>query len=154
MDAVGVLDDLALRGLAEHLGQAHRGQRLPRPEIAQDRAGADRGQLVGVAHEQELRAVGDGLQQVVEEDDVDHRGLVDDDQVGLELAVGVALEEALLRAELEEPVQRLGGATGGLGEPLRGAAGGGGEAGPIGRAHAAGARGRGQAWSCPRPGRR
>src|SRR4029077_12963372 len=40
--------------------------------------------------------------------DIDHRGLVDDEQIALEGIVGVAFEPAALWIDLKEPVDRLG----------------------------------------------
>jgi hypothetical protein len=40
--------------------------------------------------------------------DVDHRGLVDDEQIAIERIVGVACEPAAPGIDLEEPVDRLG----------------------------------------------
>ncbi len=93
----------------------------------QDVSRPDRGELVDVAHQDEGRPRRDGLQQVVHQEGVDHRGLVDDQEVAVERRRLVFLESALLEAVFEEAVDRLGLVAGGLGHPLGGPAGRGGE---------------------------
>ena len=83
VDAVGVDDDAGLLGLAEDLGEAHPRDRVGGEQVAQDFAGADRGELIDVADEQQMRSFGDGLDELVGQDDVHHRGLVDHDQIGV-----------------------------------------------------------------------
>ena len=84
VDAMRVGDDPALGGLAENLGQAHHrhgtrgddvGQHLPRP---------DRRQLIDIADEQQRRLVRQGAQQSPHQRHVDHRRLVDDEQIAVE----------------------------------------------------------------------
>ena len=55
VDAVGVDDDAGLLGLAEDLGQAHPRDGAGGEQVAQDFAGADRGELVDVADQQQMR---------------------------------------------------------------------------------------------------
>jgi hypothetical protein len=86
---VGIGDHPALLGLAEHLGQPHPGQALSREEVAQDLAGADAGQLVDVADQQQMGPGWDRLDQLVGQQHIQHRGLVDDHQVGVQGMVAV-----------------------------------------------------------------
>ena len=69
---------------------------------------------------------GDGLDELVREDHVDHRGLVDHDQVRVQRVVGVEGRVAA-GLQLEQPVDGRGLVAGQLGEPLGGAAGRGGQ---------------------------
>ena len=89
VDAVRVDDDAGLLGLAEDLGEAHPRDGAGGEQVAQDFAGADGGELVDVADEQQMRSFGDRLDELVGQDDVHHRGLVDHDQVGVEGVVAV-----------------------------------------------------------------
>jgi hypothetical protein len=73
-----------------------------------------------------VRAGRDRLDELVGQDDVDHGGLVDHDEVRLQGMVGVVLGVAA-GLELEQPVDGGGFMTGQLGEALRGPAGRGGQ---------------------------
>ena len=77
-----------------------------------------------------------GPEELVREDDVHHRYLVDDHEVGIEGLVESVAEASGGRLELEEPVDRGRLEAGGFREPLRGPAGRRAEAGahPL-RAH-------------------
>ncbi len=85
-------------------------------------AGADRGELVDVADEHELAVQRQRLEHVVGEHRVDHRRLVEDDEVGFERVRGVAVEPELLRVELQQAMDRLGLPARRLGHPLGGPA--------------------------------
>ena len=74
-----------------------------------------------------MSAGGDGLEEGGGEADVEHRGLVEDEEVGGEGGVFVGREAAGGGVVFEQAVDRGGEAAGGFGEALRGAAGGGGE---------------------------
>ena len=126
VDPVGVDHDAGLLGLAEDLGQPHRGQRPGGEQVAEDLPGADRGQLVDVADQQQVSARRDCLDQLVREDHVDHRGLVDHHQVRVEWLVGVEGGVAA-RPELQQAVDGGRVVAGEFGEPFGGPAGGGGE---------------------------
>ena len=123
IDAVGADDDPALCRLAEHLGQTHHRHGAGLDDVGEHLAGADRGQLVDVADDQQRRALGHRLEQRVHQQHVDHRRLVDDQQVAVERMLAVSLETAALGVDLEQPVDRLGLDPGRLGHPLGGAAG-------------------------------
>ena len=77
-------------------------------DVGQDLARTDGGQLVDVADDQQRGIVGNGPHQRLHQHDVDHRGLVDDQQIAVERVVGVALEAAALGIDLEQPVNGLG----------------------------------------------
>jgi hypothetical protein len=74
-------------------------QDLPRP---------DRRQLVDVTYDQERGVIRHGFQQGLHERDIDHGGLIDDQQIALERRLLVALEAEGFRVELEQPVDGLG----------------------------------------------
>ena len=122
VDAVGVDDDARLLGLAEDLGQAHPRDVAGGEQVAQDLAGADRGELIDVADEQQVRALGDRLDQLVGEDHVHHRGLVDHDQVGVKRVLSVVFRVAA-GLELQQPVNGQGLMSGQLRQALGGPAG-------------------------------
>ncbi len=122
MDAVGVEHDQALRRLAEDLGQADHRHRAGRDHVAQHRARTDRRQLIDVADQAQARRRRQRGDQVGGQPHVEHRRLVDDQQVDLERAVGAAAEAPLVRPPLEQPVQRRRRRAGRLRQALRRAA--------------------------------
>ena len=89
VDAVGVGDHAGLGGLTEDLGQPYPGDAGGGEEVSQDFAGADGGKLVDVADEQQMRAGWYGFDELVGQDQVEHGGLVDDEQVDVEGVVAV-----------------------------------------------------------------
>ncbi len=122
VDPVRVGDDAALRGLAEDLGEADARDHVRGEQVAQHLAGADARQLVDVTDQEQVRTRRDGFDQLVRQDQVEHRGLVDDQQVRLERVVAVVGGVAA-GLELEQAVDRGGGVAGQLGEAFRGPAG-------------------------------
>ena len=130
VDGVGGGDDLGLALLAVddvETGDGDGGGCAGEDEVFEDVAGADGGELVGVAHEEEVGAGGHGLEERGGEAGVEHRGLVHDEEIGGERVVFVGGEAAAGGVPLEEAVDGGGEAAGGLGEALGGAAGGRGE---------------------------
>ena len=75
------LHDHAPRGLAEDVGQPRRRDRVGRDQLRERLAGADRGELIGIADEDHVRLGPDRAQQRDEQLEVRHRGLVDDQQI-------------------------------------------------------------------------
>lgn len=73
-----------------------------------------------------MRAGGDRLHQFVGEQQVEHRGLVDHHQIGVERAV-LVVRRVAARFQLQQAVHRRGVGAGELGEPLGGPPGGRGE---------------------------
>ncbi len=73
-------------------------------QVGQDVAGAHRGQLVGVAHQQQTRTVGGGIQQRRQQLDIQHRRLVDDQQLDLQRVVAIASETSSLGTHLQKPM--------------------------------------------------
>lgn len=106
-----------------NLSQAHHRDRLGVDEVGEHRARADRRQLIHVADEDDARPRRHRLEQFVHQHHVDHRRFVHDEQVHVERVFGVLLELPLLRVELQQAVDGLGLAAGGLVEPLGGAPG-------------------------------
>ena len=117
-------DDPALGGLPEHLGQPDDRHCARGDDVGQDLTRPDGRQLVDVADDQQRGIVGNRLHQRLHQHDVDHRGLVDDQQIAVERIVGVAFEAAALGVDLEQPVDGLGLEPGRLGHALGGPAGG------------------------------
>jgi hypothetical protein len=78
---VRVDHDAGLLRLPEDLGQPDHRQRPGGQQVAQDLPGADGRQLVHVAHQQQVRAGRDGLDELAGQDHVHHRGLVHHHQV-------------------------------------------------------------------------
>ena len=114
----GVAHDGTVRGLAVHLRQGHDGHSAAGDDVSQHLARADAGQLIGVAHQHEAAAVGQGAQQLVHEHDVDHAGLVDQHAVGVERVAPGLGEGVGAAVELEQAVDGLGFDSGGLGKPF------------------------------------
>ena len=138
--------------LAEHLGQAHRGHPARGDHVGQHRPRPHRRELVDVAHQHQLGPGGQRLDQVGGQPHVEHRGLVDDQHVGLDGALDVAGEAAVGRAPLEQPVQgaRPAGRSSRTGAwpPARSAP----PAPPPARPAPGCRRCRARWWSCRRPG--
>ena len=84
VDPVGVDDDRALPGLAKDLVEFDNGDGLRSDDVPKNIPRPDRGELVDVPHEDKGRPGGNGLEQVVHQQGVDHRGLVDDQKVAIE----------------------------------------------------------------------
>ena len=92
-------------------------------DVGQHLTGSDRRKLVDVANDQQRGLVRHRLHQRLHQHDVDHGGLVDDQQVAVERVVVAALEAAALGVDLQQPVNGLGLEPGCLGHALGGAAG-------------------------------
>jgi hypothetical protein len=119
---VGAGDDSALRGLTEDFSQPHNRHGAGHDHVGQDLTGPDRGKLIDVADDYQRRMVGDRPQQCLHQQDIDHRGFVDDQQVALEWVVATAFETAALGIDLEQSVNGLGSKASGFRHPLGGAA--------------------------------
>jgi hypothetical protein len=126
VDQVGVGDDLRIGGLAEDARQARDRHHAAGDQVAQYVARANRGQLVHVPDKKYLRAGRHGLEQVVGQEQVEHRGLVHHQVVDVERVVLIALE-AEGRGGFEQAVDGAGRVAGGFGEALGGPPGGGGQ---------------------------
>jgi hypothetical protein len=94
VDSMCIGDDAALGGLAEDLGQKHHrhgardndvGQNLPRPHG---------GELIGIADEQQRRRCRQSAEHSAHQRYVDHRDLVDDQQITVERRLLVAPKAA------------------------------------------------------------
>src|SRR5262249_27439288 len=117
--AVSVLNDEALLGLPEDLQETHIGNNARANRITKDRTGTDARQLIDIADENESRAVGDGLGERIRHPDVYHRALVDDDRASVDRTLGVTLEGACLRIELEQTMKRASNFSSRLTHSLR-----------------------------------
>ena len=95
---------MAPRRLPEHLGQPDHRHR-PRPdEVRQHLPRPHRRELIDVADEEDRRPVGHRAHQRLHQGDVDHRHLVDNQQIAVERLPGTAPEAAGRRIDLEQPV--------------------------------------------------
>ena len=74
--------------------------------------------MVRISDEQHTGVARHGLQQMVAQHDVQHRGLVDHHGVGLQGPLGVPSVPAIPRLELQQTVQRLGLASCSLAQTL------------------------------------
>ncbi len=115
---MGVHDDLALARLAEDLGEADDRDGAGVDDVGQHLARAHRRQLVDVADEDDRRVRRHGAEQRVHQRHVDHRHLVDDEQVARERVRLLPLEPARLRIDFEQAVDRLRLDAGRLRQPL------------------------------------
>ena len=131
IDAVGVDDDAAALGLAEDFVQDHHRYQARGDDIRQHAPRAHRRQLVHVAHQHQGGARGQGPDEVVHQDGVDHRGFVHHQQVGFQRVLGIALEAPLPGTELQQAVYRARLGPGAFGQALGGSACGGGQADPV-----------------------
>ena len=90
-------------------GRSCGGQHVP-----QHLPGADRGQLVDIPHQQQMRARRDRLDELVGQQQVQHRRLVHHHQVGVQRVVPV-IGGVAARAQFQQPVHGDGRAPGQLG---------------------------------------
>ena len=81
---MGVDDDPAGAGLAEDLGQAHHRHRPRADQVGEHLPGPDRRQLIDVADDRRRPVSGSAFSTDAHQRHVDHRRLVDDQQVALE----------------------------------------------------------------------
>ena len=128
-DGVGIGDDQALGRLAEHLVQVDGGHNAAGDQIPQQVSRPHRGQLVRVAHQNDLAGHLHRPQQGVHQEGVHHGHLVHNDSVTGEQVLLVPLKgkQDALGVHLQQPVDGFGLPAGYLGHPLGGAAGGGGQ---------------------------
>ena len=127
IDAMGVDDDSARGGLPEHLGQSHYGHSARADDVGQHLPRSDGWQLVDIADDQQRRVVWRRFHERLHQHDIDHRGLVDDEQIAIEGIVSVAFEPTAPGIDLQEPMDRLGLDSRRFGHALRRAARGGAE---------------------------
>ena len=133
IDPVGVHNDQALLRLPENLSQPDGRKDTAAEHIAERKTGANRGQLIRVAYKNHPSAGADGLKQMVQKFDINHRHFVDDHSVGLQGILGIPLEKqpagARLDAGFQKPVDGGSILPGDLGQPLGGTARGGAQKG-------------------------
>jgi len=118
VDAMGVDDDPALCGLAEHFAQAHHGNRGRADDVGQDLPGAHRGELIDVAHQEQRGPRRYGLEQSMQDRHIDHRTLVGDQQVAVEGILLIPGEATAARIHSQQTVNRLRFPLGRLGQAL------------------------------------
>lgn len=123
---MGVGNDVAVGGLAEHFGEANDGDDAAGDDVAQDRTGTDGGELVDVADEDEIGVRGKRARESAHERDIDHAHFIDDDEVSFERIGSVAVE-TFGGLNFEETMDGEGIHAGAFTESLGGATGGGAE---------------------------
>ena len=94
-------------------------------EVAEDIAGTDGGKLVGITDKQEVCGRGDGLKEVCGEAGIKHARFVNDEKIAGEGVVRVVGKATASAVVFEESVNSGGRGSGGFGESLGGASGGG-----------------------------
>ena len=119
VDAVSADDDLARRRLPEDLGQPDHRRGLRLDHLGEHRTGADRGQLINIADEHQLRARAQRGHHRLEQLRVDHRGLVDHEEIHVERILRPAREAVLVGLVFEQAMDRHRLVDGRLAEPLR-----------------------------------
>ncbi len=105
-DRGGQPGDRAAGGLPVERGQLDHRDGPGLDQVGQHPARPDRGQLGRVADEQQVGAVGAGLQQRGGQLDVEHARLVDDDQLGVQRPLLAPGEPTGAALGAEQPVQR------------------------------------------------
>src|SRR5437868_549376 len=81
VDPVRIDDDPALGGLPEDLGQAHDRGRSRHDDVAENLPRTHRRQLIDITDEQQRRAIGQSPKDRPHQRHVDHRGLVDHQEI-------------------------------------------------------------------------
>ena len=84
------MDNGGVLGLSVNFFQGNAGQDWNFEEVGQDLAWADRWQLLGIAHDEDLAVGGNVLEELVGQPGVHHGKLIDDDEVGIEIVLSVA----------------------------------------------------------------
>jgi hypothetical protein len=92
--------------LTENLRQAHDWNHSAPDDVGERLAGTNRRQLVDVADKKNGRMVGNGPQERVHKADVDHGGLIDNQEVAGQRIVLVSPEPARLRIRLKQTMDR------------------------------------------------
>ncbi len=118
--------DHRARRLAEDAVEPDHGDDFGLDQVLEGLAGADRRQLVGVADEDDVGRLGKAPEQDLGQPQVQHRGLVDDDEVNRERMVWFVMGLPS-RRPLQHAVNRLRFVVGRFLQPAGGAAGGGAE---------------------------
>ena len=94
--------------LAEDFGQPHERELLGGDEVAQDHAGSDAGQLIDISHNEHLGLTRDGFDKGMSQEQVEHRGFIDDKSLCLQGVVFVVAKLHGLRIESQQPMNGFG----------------------------------------------
>ena len=119
VDAVRVGHDVARCRLPEDLGETHHRNLLRGDQVAQHHARPHARQLVDVTHNQHLCVFGDGFEERVRQEEVEHGGLINDDGLRLQRVALVVAELHGLGIKGQQAVDGFGLPPGHFGEPLR-----------------------------------
>ena len=115
---VGGLDDAALGRLPIDMGEPSDRHDSARDQIGEEIARSHGGELVRVADEEDVAMSGDRLEKGGHQAQIDHRGLVDDEEISRERAMAIA-GKSHDRLILERAMQGEGLAPRALGEAFR-----------------------------------
>ena len=116
---MGVRDDETRRILAEDEVELRRGNDAGLDEVPQDAPRADGRKLVRIAYPHDRRRIRQRRKKVARELHVDHRRLVEDEDIALQLVLRIVRELVVDRIPLQEPVNRLRWNAHRFGHPLR-----------------------------------
>lgn len=119
VDCVGIHDDTAGLRLAENPCKAYYGNAARIDDVTQHIARSNAWKLVDVAHKDEAHGQRHGLQQVIHQQDVDHRAFVHNKDIARERILLIVLVP-VHRVILQKPVNRLGVHAGGFAHTLGG----------------------------------
>ena len=122
IDQVRVHDDAAGFALAVDIRQTGAGHRAAGKNVPEDVAGADAGQLVRVADQDQPRSGRNGPQQGTHQHQVDHGSFIGDHAVRLQRMIRVPGESPFLAAEFQQAVDGFRLGARGLRHPLGGPA--------------------------------
>jgi hypothetical protein len=96
-----VRDDQAFAVLAKDSPQDKFGNDAGIDKVAQHAARSHGRQLINIAEKDQVAARIDSAQQVIHQGQIDHRGFVDDDEIGFQWIFFIALKTAVARVVLE-----------------------------------------------------
>ena len=130
---MGVHNDQAFLGLAEHLRKPHRGKHTAAQTIAEGEARPYGGQLIRVAYQNDPLALGDGQQQAMQQLNIHHAHFVYNHRVALQGRGSVLGEKHFagmgVDGGFQKAVDGAGIPAGHLADALGGPPGGGGQKG-------------------------
>src|SRR6266536_6001148 len=107
IDTVCIDDNFTLLSLTEEFSQAHRGNHPTTQQVTQHVPRSNRGQLVGVTYQQQMRFTWQSFEQMIKEQDIDHRELIDDHKLIRQRIIFIALIGIVMRSVFQQPMQRF-----------------------------------------------
>ena len=89
VDQVGVGDNVGISSLTEDDTKAGDGNNLAGDDVTQYIPRTDRGELIYIANQQQMRTGFKRFQEIVSQEGVEHGGFVHDENIDLERVVGI-----------------------------------------------------------------